>query len=40
VLRASVHPNVVSERLEHAIVSITLGTCSHAIPALQGEERH
>jgi integrase len=28
---------VVSERLGHANVSITLDTYSHAIPALQGE---
>jgi integrase len=36
-LRAGVHPKVVSERLGHATVSITLDTCSHAIPALQEE---
>jgi integrase len=32
-----VHPKVVSERLGHATVSITLGTYSHAIPAMQEE---
>jgi integrase len=33
-LQASVHPKVVSERLGHATVSITLDTYSHAIPAV------
>jgi integrase len=37
-LQAGVHPKVVSERLGHATVSITLGTYSHAIPAMQEEE--
>jgi integrase len=32
-----IHPKVVSERLGHATVSITLDTHSHAIPALQEE---
>ena len=36
-LRAGIHPKVVSERLGHATVSITLDTYSHAIPALQEE---
>jgi integrase len=34
-LAAGVHPKVVSERLGHASVTITLDTYSHAIPALQ-----
>ena len=34
-LAAGVHPKVVSERLGHADVSLTLNTYSHAIPALQ-----
>ena len=34
-LAAGVHPKVVSERLGHASVVITLDTYSHAIPALQ-----
>jgi integrase len=34
-LQAGVHPKVVSERLDHATVSITLDTYSHAIPAMQ-----
>jgi integrase len=34
-LQAGVHPKVVSERLGHATVSITLDTYSHAIPAMQ-----
>jgi integrase len=37
-LRAGIHPKVVSERLGHATVSITLDTYSHAIPAMQEEE--
>ena len=37
-LQAGMHPKVVSERLGHATVSITLDTYSHAIPALQEEE--
>ena len=36
-LQAGIHPKVVSERLGHATVSITLDTCSHAIPAMQEE---
>jgi integrase len=36
-LQAGIHPKVVSERLGHAAVSITLDTYSHAIPALQEE---
>jgi integrase len=34
-LQAGVHPKVVSERLGHASVSITLDTYSHAIPAME-----
>ena len=36
-LQAGIHPKVVSERLGHAAVSITLDTYSHAIPAMQEE---
>ena len=36
-LQAGIHPKVVSERLGHASISITLDTYSHAIPALQEE---
>ncbi len=36
-LQAGVHPKVVSERLGHATVSITLNAYSHATPAVQGE---
>jgi Site-specific recombinase XerC len=36
-LQAGVRPKVVSERLGHATVSITLDTYSHAIPAVQEE---
>ena len=34
-LAVGVHPKVVSERLGHASVGITLDTYSHAIPAMQ-----
>ena len=34
-LRAGIHPKVVSERLGHATIAITLDTYSHAIPAMQ-----
>jgi integrase len=34
-LSAGIHPKVVSERLGHSTVSITLDTYSHAIPAMQ-----
>ena len=36
-LMAGIHPKVVSERLGHASVSITLDTYSHAIPAMQAD---
>jgi hypothetical protein len=36
-LRAVIHPKVVSERLGHATVSITLDTYSDAIPEMQEE---
>jgi integrase len=36
-LQAGIHPKVVSERLGHANIAITLDTYSHAIPALQEE---
>ena len=34
-LQTGIHPKVVSERLGHATISITLDTYSHAIPAMQ-----
>ncbi len=34
-LAANVHPKVVSERLGHSTIAMTLDTYSHAIPALQ-----
>ena len=37
MLRADVNPKVVSERLGHATVSITLDTYSHVLPDLQRE---
>ena len=36
-LHAGIHPKVVSERLGHATMPITLDTYSHAIPAMQEE---
>lgn len=36
-LKAGIHPKVVSERLGHAAIAITLDTYSHAVPALQAE---
>ena len=35
MLKAGVHPKIVSERLGHAKVSITLDTYSHILPGLQ-----
>lgn len=37
LLRAGVHPKVVSERLGHASVSITLDIYSHVLPTIQRE---
>jgi len=34
-LQAGVHPKIVSERLGHADIALTLNTYSHAIPALE-----
>ena len=34
-LQAGVHPKVISERLGHSTVAMTLDIYSHAIPALQ-----
>ncbi|MFH2072674.1 MAG: hypothetical protein ABIJ75_07490 [Actinomycetota bacterium] len=36
-LSAGTHPKVVSERLGHADIGITLNTYSHVIPSLQEE---
>jgi integrase len=35
MLKAGVHPKVVSERLGHASIAITLDTYSHVLPGLQ-----
>ena len=35
MLKAGVHPKIVSERLEHAKVSITLDIYTHVLPSLQ-----
>jgi len=37
LLKAGVHPKVVSERLGHANISITLNTYSHVLPGMQEE---
>lgn len=37
LLRQSIHPKVVSERLGHATVSITLDLYSHVLPGMQKE---
>jgi integrase len=37
LLRQGVHPKIVSERLGHATVSITLDTYSHVLPGMQEE---
>ena len=34
-LTAGVHPKVVSERLGHSSIAITLDTCSHVLPSMQ-----
>jgi integrase len=35
VIKQGVHPKVVSERLGHSTVGITLNTYSHVLPGLQ-----
>jgi len=35
MLREGIHPKIVSERLEHSSVVITLDTYSHILPGLQ-----
>ena len=37
LLREGVHPKVVSERLGHASIAITLDTYSHVMPGMQEE---
>ena len=37
LLRAGMHPKVVSERLGHASIGITLDICSHVLPSMQEE---
>jgi len=37
MLAKGVHPKIVSERLGHASVSITLDTYSHVSPSLQAD---
>jgi hypothetical protein len=35
LLKAGIHPKIVSERLEHASIDIALDTYSHVLPGLQ-----
>jgi integrase len=35
MLRQGAHPKIVSERLGHAAIAITLDTYSHVVPGLQ-----
>ena len=35
MLRQNIHPKIVSDRLGHASISITLDTYSHVMPGLQ-----
>ncbi len=35
MLKQSVHPKIVSERLGHSSIGITLDTYSHVMPGLQ-----
>ena len=35
MLQAGVHPKVVSERLGHARITVTMDTYSHVLPGLQ-----
>jgi integrase len=37
LLRQGIHPKIVSERLGHSSVGITLDTYSHVLPGMQGE---
>lgn len=37
LLKAGIHPKIVSERLGHATIAITLDTYSHVLPGLQEE---
>ncbi len=37
LLRQGIHPKVVSERLGHSTVGITLDTYSHVLPGMQEE---
>jgi integrase len=37
MLTKGVHPKIVSERLGHASIGITLDTYSHVLPSLQHE---
>lgn len=36
-LKAGVHPKVVSDRLGHSTIAITLGSCSHVSPTLDAD---
>ncbi len=40
MLQAGIHPKIVSERLGHASVSITMDVYSHVLPGLQEDAVH
>jgi len=37
MLKAGVNPKIVSERLGHSSIKVTLDTYSHVLPALQAD---
>ena len=37
LLQAGIHPTIVSERLGHASIVLTLDTYSHVLPTMQDE---
>lgn len=37
MLQQGIHPKIVSERLGHASIGITLDTYSHVLPSMQAE---
>jgi len=37
LLRAGVHPKVVSERLGHSTITLTLDTYTHVVPGLDAD---
>ena len=37
MLSQGIHPKIVSERLGHSSIEITIDLCSHLLPTVQGE---